>query len=203
MRPPVTGPVTVRIEEPSPAPRTLLHLIRSCDAISLWSGRVTGWLIFPMVLSLVYEVVARYLFNAPTTWAYDMTYMLYGAFFMLGAAYTLLRQRHIRTDVLYGKWSVRWQGLVDAVCYLIFFFPPLIALLWVSADFFWISLQRGERVVSSPWMPVVYPLKLVIPVTCLLLTVQGIGEFLRSIYAARSGIWIARCAAAVEPKEFT
>ncbi len=73
-------------------PRGLLAAIRFFDGISLWSGRITGWLIIPMVLSLVYEVVARYFFNAPTVWAYDMTSFLYGAFFMLGAAYTLLKR---------------------------------------------------------------------------------------------------------------
>jgi TRAP-type mannitol/chloroaromatic compound transport system permease small subunit len=177
---------------PASAPRGLLALIRGLDLVSLWSGRVVAWLIFPMVLSLVYEVVARYAFNAPTVWAYDMTYMLYGSFFMLGAAYTLLRQGHIRTDSFYGGWSPRMQGIVDAICYLIFFFPPLIALLWVSIDFFWVSFQRGERVVSSPWMPVIYPVKFVIPLTCLLLILQGVAEFLRSVWAFRTGIRLAR-----------
>ena len=93
----------------------LVRAVHFLDQISLWSGRLTGWLIIPMVLSLVWEVVARYFFNAPTVWAYDMTYMLYGSFFMLGAAYTLMRGGHIRTDSLYGGWSVRKQGLVDAV----------------------------------------------------------------------------------------
>ena len=98
------------------------------DRFSLWSGRLVAWLIMPMVLSLVYEVVARYFFNAPTVWAYDMTFMLYGTFFMLGSAYTLMRGGHIRTDCLYGGWSPRRQGLDRRVCYLVFFFPPLIAL---------------------------------------------------------------------------
>jgi TRAP-type mannitol/chloroaromatic compound transport system permease small subunit len=173
-------------------PPWLVRLVRACDLVSLWSGRIVAWLIIPMVLSLVYEVVARYLFNAPTTWAYDMTYMLYGSFFMLGAAYTLLKQGHIRTDSLYGRWSARRQGLVDAVCYLVFFFPPLIALLWVSTDFFWVSFLRGERVVSSPWMPVIYPLKFVMPLTCVLLILQGIAEFLRSVVACRTGLWLPR-----------
>ena len=179
-------------DEPRAAPSGLLALIRALDCVSLWSGRIVGWLILPMVMSLVYEVVGRYVFNAPTIWAYDMTYMLYGSFFMLGAAYTLLRQGHIRTDTFYGQWSARRQGAVDALCYLVFFFPPLIALLWVSIDFFWVSFQRGERVVSSPWMPVIYPLKLVIPLTCLLLLLQGTAEFLRSMWAARTNAWLAR-----------
>jgi TRAP-type mannitol/chloroaromatic compound transport system permease small subunit len=170
----------------------LLSAVAFLDRISLWSGRIVGWLIIPMVLSLVWEVVARYFFSAPTIWAYDMTYMLYGAFFMLGSAYTLMRGGHIRTDSLYGQWSTRRQGAVDAICYLVIFFPPLIALLYVTWDYFITSYYRGERVVTSPWMPVIYPLKLAMPVTCLLLILQGIAEFLRSIHAARTGEWLPR-----------
>jgi len=111
----------------------LVRAVGFLDGISLWSGRIVAWLIIPMVMSLVWEVVARYFFNAPTVWAYDMTYMLYGSFFMLGSAYTLLRGKHIRTDSFYGQWPARRQGLVDAVCYLILFFPPLLALLYVDS----------------------------------------------------------------------
>jgi TRAP-type mannitol/chloroaromatic compound transport system permease small subunit len=171
------------------AERWLRAVIAFIDAISIWSGKITAWLILPMVGSLVYEVVARYLFNAPTVWAYDMTYMLYGSFFMLGAAYTLQRKGHIRTDMLYGSWRPRRQGLVDAVCYLLFFFPGMTVLLFVTWDFFAVSLGRGERVVSSPWMPVVYPLKGAMFAAIFLLTLQGFAEFLRSCYAAAKGKW--------------
>jgi len=174
------------------APSGLARAVACFDQVSLWSGRIVAWLIIPMVMSLVWEVVARYVFNAPTVWAYDMTYMLYGALFMLGSAYTLLRGKHIRTDSFYGQWSARRQGLIDAACYLVLFFPPLIALLYVTWDYFWVSFLRGERVVSSPWMPVIYPLKFVMPVTCVLLLLQGTAEFLRSINAARTGFWLPR-----------
>jgi TRAP-type mannitol/chloroaromatic compound transport system permease small subunit len=145
-----------------------------------------------MVMSLVWEVFARYFFNAPTVWAYDMTYILYGSFFMLGSAYTLLRGKHIRTDNFYSQWPTRRQGLVDAVCYVILFFPPLLALLYVTWDYFWVSFMRGERVVSSPWMPIIYPLKFTMPVTCILLLLQGVAEFLRSVHAATTGVWLPR-----------
>ena len=170
----------------------LIRAVNVLDRISLWSGRLTGWLIIPMVMSLVWEVVARYFFNMPTVWAYDMTYMLYGSFFMLGAAYTLMRGGHIRTDSLYGGWSVRRQAIVDALCYLIMFFPPLIALLYVTWDYFWVSWLRNERVVSSPWMPVIYPLKFVLPVSCVLLLLQGVAELLRCVHAFRTGKWLPR-----------
>ncbi|TXF10339.1 TRAP transporter small permease subunit [Pelomicrobium methylotrophicum] len=171
-------------------PPTLLKAIRILDGVSLWSGKIVGWLILPMVLSLVYEVGARYLFNAPTVWAYDMTFMLYGSFFMLGAAYTLYRKGHIRTDFFYMNWSVRRQGLVDAVCYVLFFFPGLTAFLVVSWDFFWVSFERGERIVTSPWMPIVYPFKATMPLATLLLLLQGFSELLKSVYAALRGEWL-------------
>jgi TRAP-type mannitol/chloroaromatic compound transport system permease small subunit len=167
----------------------MLAAIRFLDSIGFWSGRIVGWLIVPMVLSLVYEVVARYFFNAPTIWAYDMTSFLYGAFFMLGAAYTLLRKGHIRTDTFYANWSPRTQGAVDAVCYVLFFFPGMIAFLMVSWDYFTVSYGRGERAVSSPWMPILWPLKLALTVAIALLVLQGISELLKSIWAVRAGAW--------------
>ena len=170
-------------------PRGLLAVIRCIDGLSLWSGRITGWLIVPMVLSLVYEVVARYFFNAPTIWAYDMTSFLYGAFFMLGAAYTLLKKGHIRTDSFYGAWSPRTQGWVDATCYLLFFFPGMIAFLVVSWDYFTVSFGRNERAVSSPWMPILWPLKFALSLALALLVLQGFSEFLKSVWAARTGAW--------------
>ena len=170
----------------------LVRAVNFFDGISLWSGRIVAWLILPMVMSLVWEVFARYFFNAPTIWAYDMTYILYGSFFMLGSAYTLLRGKHIRTDNFYGQWPIRRQGLVDAICYVVLFFPPLLALLYVTWDYFWVSFMRGERVVSSPWMPIIYPLKLTMPVTCALLLLQGVAEFLRSVHAATTGVWLPR-----------
>lgn len=176
-------------------PPKLLALIRLLDQVSLWSGRIVAWLIVPMVLGLVYEVVARYAFNAPTVWAYDLTYMLYGSLFMLGAAYTLQRAGHIRTDTFYAGWPPRWQGIADTIGYLVFFFPPLLVLFWLGADFFLTSLRRGERVVTSPWMPVIYPLKGVIPLACLLLLLQGTAELLRSLHAGLTGHWPPRTGA--------
>ena len=163
--------------------------IKTLDQISIWSGKAFAWLIIPMVLCLVYEVFARYLFNAPTLWAYDMTYMLYGSHFMLGAAYTLAMQGHIRTDFFYRLWPVRWQGTIDSFLYIIFFFPALALWLWAGYDYAAISWVRGEVAISSPWKPIIYPFKTVMPVTTVLLMLQGIAELAKSLYAARYGKW--------------
>ena len=167
-----------------------MRVVRFIDAISIGSGKIVAWLIFPMVGSLVYEVVARYFFDSPTLWAYDMTFMFYGTFFMLGAAYTLQKKGHIRTDSFYSAWTTRRQGWTDAACYLTFFFPAMIAFLVVTWDFFTLSFSQSERNVTSSWMPILYPFKFVMPLATLLLLVQGVSEFLKSVYAGLKGEWL-------------
>lgn len=168
-------------------PPALVRTIEVIDRIGDVCGKVVAWSIIPLVGGLTWEVIARYGFNAPTEWAYDITYMLYGTHFMLGAAYTLLRGGHIRTDMLYEKFSPRTKGIVDAVGYLIFFFPAVIALLVAGADaaiHSWSILEKSE---ISPWRPPIYPFKTVVPVAALLLLLQGVSELLKSVYAALTG----------------
>lgn len=140
-----------------------------------------------MVAGLTYEVIARYLFDAPTIWAYDITYMLYGSHFMLGAAYTLYTNGHIRTDIFYQKWSLRRQGTVDALLYLFLFFPGMFLFLDSSWQEAWLSLKVLETSDASPWRPPVYPFKMVLPLSALLLLLQGFSEFLKSAYASLRG----------------
>lgn len=159
------------------------------DTISLWSGKIVRWLIFPLMFGTTYEVISRYVFNAPTLWAYDLSYILYGSLFMLGASYTLYRGQHIRTDIFYAKWSPKTQGWIDATLYLLFFFPGITFFLiagWSEAAHSWALLERSE---SGAWRPPIYPFKTVLPVTAALLLLQGISEFLKSLYAGIKGEW--------------
>ena len=159
--------------------RPALRVAHALDAVARTVGKAIAWLILPMVGSLVWEVVARYFFSAPTVWAYDMTFMLYGTFFMLGSAWTLQRGGHIRTDVYYGKWSHRTQARVDLACYLVLFFPAMAVFFWLGAEYFWKSFQQNERIVTSPWLPIVWPFKFVIPLSAVLLVLQGVAECIR------------------------
>jgi len=169
----------------------LERVIRAIDGVSAWSGRTFSWLILPLIFVMTFEVVSRYV-ATPTQWAYDLSYMLYGALFMLGAAYTLYRGAHIRTDFLYQKWSVKTQATVDAICYLFLFFPGIAMFLWLGAEFAWASWLRNERTAGSSWMPIIYPLKAVIPTAAALLLAQGVSEFLKCIYAIRTGEWLTK-----------
>jgi TRAP-type mannitol/chloroaromatic compound transport system permease small subunit len=167
--------------------------IQTIERISNWSGIVTAWLIIPMTIAVTWEVVARHFFRAPTIWAFDVTYMLYGTHFMLGTAYTLMRIGHVRTDMLYQGWSVRRQNIIDAIGYFFFFFPAMILLFyfgWQESSHSW---AIGETSDASPWRPIVYPFKTVIPLTAVLLLIQGVGELLKSLYAIRTGrLWAKR-----------
>jgi TRAP-type mannitol/chloroaromatic compound transport system permease small subunit len=167
--------------------------VETIDGIANWTGIATAWLIVPMTLAVTWEVVARHFFRAPTIWAFDVTYMLYGTHFMLGTAYTLMRIGHVRTDMLYQKWSIRRQNWIDAMGYLFFFFPAMLFFLYYGGTEAWHAWEIGETSDASPWRPIVYPFKAVIPLTALLLIVQGAGEFMKSLYAIRTGrLWVKR-----------
>ncbi len=171
-------------------PAAVRRAIAVIDAVSEWSGRIVAWLVIPLMLALSYEVLARYAFGAPTLWAYDMSYMLYGSHFMLGAGYCLVRKGHIRTDFFYARWSARRQGLMDALLYLFFFFPGMFFFFLAGLDAAVDSWRLRETSDASAWRPIIYPFKTVMPVTAALLLWQGFSEFVKSVYAAVTGRWL-------------
>ena len=88
----------------------LLFLV---DEISTWVGKTFGWCILVLTFTTSYEVFTRYVFGAPTEWAFDASYMLYGTLFMMAGAYALARNGHVRGDFLYRAWSPRRQAGMD------------------------------------------------------------------------------------------
>ena len=103
--------------------------ITRIDTFSLWCGRIFCWMLVPLMIAMVWEVLARKLFVAPTMWAYDVSRMLSGALFMVGAGYALMRGVHIRADFIYRNWAPRRQAMIDAFLYLSLFFPAMIFFL--------------------------------------------------------------------------
>ena len=150
-------------------------MVTAIDAVSTAAGWFAGWLVVPLTIAVAWEVVARYAFNAPTRWASTATYVLYGSQFMLAAAYTLRQDGHIRTDVFYGRWSARTRALVDAVCYVLFFYPGMLLILYAGAVEAWHAREIGERLGRWP----AYPFKAVIPLTALLLLLQGLSQLIK------------------------
>ena len=166
----------------------LIKTVRVIDKFTDVTGTWVAWLNVPLVLAVAYEVLSRYAFNAPTIWSFDVTYMLYGTIFMLGAAYALLKGAHIRTDFFFERWSIRTKGVIDSVAYLVFFFPSIFIFLVVSGAEGWYAFEIGETSEQTPWRPILWPFKWVVPLTCLLLLIQGVSETIKSVWAWRTGI---------------
>ena len=164
-------------------------IIRVIDTMSDWTGKIVCLLVVPIMLAMVYEVVARKIFIAPTLWAFDISRMLYGISFMLGAAYGLMRGLHIRADFLYRGLSERTQGRIDLVLYVLLFMPSMLFLLYAGYEFALKSIMQGERAGDSTWAPIVWPVKSALAAGVFMLLVQGISEILKAWYAATRGKW--------------
>lgn len=162
-------------------------IVKAIDSISTYSGKIVAFLMIPMMYALVHEVVSRYVFNAPTIWAGDVALILYGILFMIASPYCLKEGMHIRTDFLYSRWSVKSKGRIDFFTYLFLYFPTHIVFLKVGWDFFYKSFHHGEVIISSPWMPIIWPLKMALPISIFLMVLQGLSETIKSYYAWRHG----------------
>ena len=165
-----------------------IRLVRVIDKFTDTTGVWVAWLNLPLVLAVAWEVIARYAFNTPTIWSYDVTYMLYSAIFMLGCAYALHKGAHIRTDFFYEKWSDRTRGYVDSISYIVFFFPSIVMLLAASWSEAWYAYTINETSEQTNWRPILWPFKALVPLTCAMLLLQGVSELIKSFYAARTGI---------------
>jgi TRAP-type mannitol/chloroaromatic compound transport system permease small subunit len=166
----------------------LIKAVRIIDKFTDTTGIWVAWLNVPLVLAVAFEVIARYFFHAPTIWSFDVTYMLYGTIFMLGCAFALHKGAHIRTDFLYDRWSVKTKGMIDAISYIVFFFPSFFVFMLVGWEEGFYSFSINETSEQTPWRPILWPYKMVVPLACLLLLVQGVSELIKSFYAARYGV---------------
>ncbi len=162
------------------------------DEISTWTGKVFAWTIVILTLGISYEVFARYLMRAPTDWAYDVSYILYGTLFMMAGAYTLARNGHVRGDFIYRTLSPRRQAMFDLVLYVLFFFPGMIAFVYSGWQFFNLSWLMNERSSFSPAGPPIWPFKGLIPIVGVLMILQGLAEVIRCVICIRTGTWPQR-----------
>jgi TRAP-type mannitol/chloroaromatic compound transport system permease small subunit len=167
----------------------MLRYIDFADRVSAWFGKVFAWLILLMAFGVGYEVLVRYVFRAPTSWAFDVSYIMYGTLFMIGGAYTLSRDGHVRGDFLYRLWKPRTQAWVELVLYFIFFFPGILALIFAGWKYASRSIAQGEVSVFSPAGIPVYQFKTVVVAAGLLLFMQGIAQVFRCILCIREGYW--------------
>jgi TRAP-type mannitol/chloroaromatic compound transport system permease small subunit len=171
------------------------------DRLSAWVGKAFAWCILVLTLAYVYEVFVRKALRDPTAWAFDISYTMYGALFMMAGAYALSRDAHVRGDVIYRLWPARVQAGIELTLIILFLFPGMAALIYAGYDYAaqsW-SYQPwgpngpwGEISINSPAGVPVAPLKTLLPIAAFLVLLQGIAEVLRCVLCMKHGKWPQR-----------
>ena len=153
-------------------------LIRLIDGLNEAVGRVVSWVAVLFAGLIIYDVVLRYAFNAPTLWAFDLTKGLFGFYFILLGGYALRHQAHVRVDLVTGALKPLPRRIVEILGYPIFFFPFAWVFVHQSYLFALRSWNQGETTYGAIQMPV-YPIKIAMAVAAVLLLLQGIAEFIK------------------------
>jgi TRAP-type mannitol/chloroaromatic compound transport system permease small subunit len=155
------------------------------ERMSEWSGKLFAYILWPGIAVLVYEIVARYLFNAPTIWAHGMTQRMFAAYYIMSGAYVSLHKSHVTMDLIYNRLSLRKKAIFDVLGGILFF-AFCGVLLWQSIGFAAESLMRLEPD-NTPFRAPLYPVKLTVPIGALLLLLQELTLFLRSLFTVITG----------------
>jgi TRAP-type mannitol/chloroaromatic compound transport system permease small subunit len=153
-------------------------LIRAIERLTGSVGVFAALLIVPLILATCYEVMSRYVFGAPTIWAYEVGYMLTGSHFLLAMAYTLREGQHIRIDIFSGRFSARARAAIDLACYAVLL-PLTVWLTLALSRHFWIGFSQGERSGQSALNAPVWPFRVVFIAAFVLLALQVLAEMMK------------------------
>jgi len=164
-------------------------LLLTIDRLSMTVGHAFAWSIVILTLGTSYEVFVRYVLRDPTSWAFDLSYILYGGLFLMSGAYALSRNAHVRGDVFFRLWPARVQAGVELVLYFIFFFPGVTALVIAGYGYASDSFGYQEVSVNSPAGVPIWHLKALIPLAGILLWLQGLAQVIRCILCLQTGRW--------------
>jgi TRAP-type mannitol/chloroaromatic compound transport system permease small subunit len=171
---------------------TVQKFLLIIDEISTWVGKAAAWLIIVLMAVVCLEVFKRYIMNMPTAWIFDADNMLYGTLFMLGGAYTLAQNAHVRGDFLYSSMRPRMQASLDIVLYVVFFIPGIAALIYAGSEYAADSWRIGEHSNVTADGPPIYHFKAMIPLAGVLVMLQGVAEIVRCVVCLRTGEWPSR-----------
>jgi len=160
-------------------------LVRAIDAFSRVCGVLAAVLVVALIVLMLYDVMMRYVFNAPTLWGYDVNTFLMGAAFILSVGYALSLDAHVRVDLMYGPDKRHILTWVDLAGFVLIMLPTSAWITLGLWNYFAESFHTGERSGTSAWNPVLWPFRLILCLGFLALTVQIVAEIIKRIYAIR------------------
>jgi TRAP-type mannitol/chloroaromatic compound transport system permease small subunit len=159
--------------------KAIENYLRFTDWLNAKFAWIVAFLIVPMLVIMVWEIVMRYFFNSPSQWAFEISLFLYGGYIVLGGAYTHLAGGHVNVDIIWGRLSQRGRAMLDVLTSS-FAFLFLGVLFWVSLQLTINSWAIGETTMSH-WKPIYYPLRTTLPVGCFLFLMQVLAKLIRDI----------------------
>jgi TRAP-type mannitol/chloroaromatic compound transport system permease small subunit len=162
------------------------QLVRGIDALSKFCGTLAALTVVVLVVLMLYDVVLRYAFNAPTTWGNDLNTFLMGGAFVMSIAYALSTDSHVRVDLLYTEDNRHYLNYVDLVGLTLIILPVVAWLTWGLWGYLLEGIRTGERTGSGGWNPVVWPFRVVLVLGFVMFTIQIFAEIIKRI-AAISG----------------
>ncbi|MGE0573344.1 MAG: TRAP transporter small permease subunit [Reyranella sp.] len=154
-------------------------LVRVVDGVSRLFGAIAAALVIVLVILMLYDVVLRYLFNAPTIWGNDLNTWLMGASFVLSIAYAMSTDSHVRVDLLYDRRTKPRIRIFDLVGLTAIILPTVAWVTLGLFDHFMTAYQSGERSGSGGWNPIVWPFKLILLVGFAIFTLQIAAEIIK------------------------
>lgn len=162
----------------------LLKFSRAIDAFNTYVGRLVAWAILAAVLVSAANATVRKVFNTSSNSWLEIQWVLFGAVFLLCAAWTLLSNEHIRIDIVNNALPKRVRDWIDVFGHLFFLIPMAFVMFYLGWPFFWRSLLQNEQSTNAGGLPV-YPSKFLIPLAFTFLLVQGFSELIKRIAIIR------------------
>lgn len=159
----------------------LNRLLAVIDNISSWVGKIVSFIIYGITVVILVTIAAR-AFDHPVNWTFEISYYLFGSYFLLAGSYALLHLQHVKVDVLYRRLPPRVGAVVNVFTWL-FFFMFVGTMLWGGVSVALRSIDIQEKF-STLWAPPMYPLKIMIPLGALLIILQGVAHFIRDLTVA-------------------
>ncbi|TCT42024.1 TRAP-type mannitol/chloroaromatic compound transport system permease small subunit [Martelella mediterranea] len=158
--------------------KTLITISRAIDRLNTFIGHSVSWLLLVAVLVSAGNAVSRKLFSLSSNAMLELQWYLFGAVFMLAAAYTLLKNEHIRIDILSGSWSKRTRDWIDLTLHIVFLVPFASMMVYLAWPWFWRSFASGEHSTNAGGL-ILWPAKSFILIGFILLLLQAFSEIIK------------------------
>lgn len=155
-------------------------IFKAVDAFSRGLSRIAEAVTLVLVASMIYEVAARYVFSAPTIWAFDISYMCTGTLFVLGAAHALRQDAHVRIDFLAQKMPLRLRQVIEGIVFVLLLAPIYAGLSWFGIQRAWRAFTTSEVEMVSPWAPLMWPFYSLLALGLIAFTLQILVHGLRA-----------------------